>query len=125
MRVDLEGVEIAAGDWREQCTTEIISAGGYMVAVITVVEGRHLTLASSYLADLAGASAAATHMRLAGRTLHFEHRILGLTGVTHARGCLLDHAAELRAALAELLGRDDVRVDVDDRALEQADGVWK
>ena len=95
-----------------------------MVAVVSVLEGQHVTLASSYLAGLSG-PAAATHMRLAGRETRFEHRILELTGITHARGCLLDHAAELRGALAELLDREDVRVDVDEHSLEQADRVWK
>jgi len=64
-------------------------------------------------------------MCLAARPARFEQRTLHLTGSTHARGCLLDHAMALRELLAELLGRDDVRVDVDERVLEQAERVWE
>ena len=124
MRLDLEGVEISAGDWRERCVTEIVGAGAYVVAVTTVVASRSVALASSYLADLDGETAA-THMRVADPPARFSHRTVRLAGISHARGCVLDHAAELRDLLAELLDRDDVRVDVDELALVQAERVWE
>lgn len=123
MRLDLHGVEISAGEWRQRCETEIVSAGGYVVAVTTVVPDQHVTLASSYLAPLAGATAA-SHMRLGAGEVTFDQRVVELTGVTHARGCLLDHAAELRELVGELLDRGDVRVEVLDRALARAEQVW-
>jgi hypothetical protein len=44
-------------------------------------------------------------------------------GLTHARACLLDHAAELQAALVDLT-REPVSVDVGPRSLEQATRAW-
>ncbi len=124
MRLELEGVEVRAGDWRERCETEIIGAGAYVVAVTTVIPSRRLALASSYLYELAGQTAA-SHMCLAVRPARFEQRTLELTGSTHARACLLDHAMVLRGLLGELLGREDVGVEVDERALQQAERVWE
>jgi hypothetical protein len=64
-------------------------------------------------------------MCLATRPARFEQRTLHLAGSTYARGCLLDHAMQLRELLAELLDRDDIRVEVDERALERAERVWE
>jgi hypothetical protein len=47
-----------------------------------------------------------------------------LTGTTHPRRCLLDHAAELQGALAELAD-NHVQVQVAPPALERADTVWE
>ncbi len=124
MRLELEGMEVCAGAWRERCETEIISAGAYVVAVTTVIPSRRLALASSYLSELAGQTAA-SHMCLAVRPARFEQRTLQLAGSTHARACLLDHAMALRELLGELLDREDIRVNVDERALEQAERVWE
>jgi hypothetical protein len=124
VRLELEGVEISAEGWRERCETEIIAAGAYVVAVTTVVPSRQLALAPSYLSELAGETAA-SHMSLAARPVRFEQRTLHLAGQTHARGCLLDHAMQLRELLGGLLDRDDIRVDVDERALERAERVWE
>lgn len=124
MRLELEGVAVRAGEWRERCETEIIGAGAYVVAVTTVISSRRLALASSYLSELTGQTAAA-HMCLAVRPARFEQRTLHLAGSTHARGCLLDHAIQLRELLGELLGREDVRVEVDERAPKQAERVWE
>jgi hypothetical protein len=124
MRLPLQGVEIFAGDWRARCETEIVSAGGYLVAVTTVVPDRHLTLASSYLSTLAGPTAA-SHMRLRAGEVTFDQRVVALAGMTHARACLLDHAAELREVVGEVMHRDDVRVEVLDHALARAEKVWE
>jgi len=124
VRLELEGVEVCAGGWRERCETEIIGAGAYVVAVTTVVPNRRLALASSYLSELAGPTAAA-HMCVTVRPARFEQRTLDLTGAAHARGCLLDHAMQLRDLLGELLDREDVRVDVDECVLERVERVWE
>ncbi len=124
MRLELDGVEVCAGGWRERCETEIVSAGAYVVAVTTVIPSRGVALASSYLSELAGPTAAA-HMCLTVGPVRFEQRTLDLIGQTHARGCLLDHAMQLRDLLGELLGGEDVRVEVDERALAQAERVWE
>jgi len=124
VRLELDGVEVCAGGWRERCETEIVSAGAYVVAVTTVIPSRGVALASSYLSELAGPTAAA-HMCLTVGPVRFEQRTLDLIGQTHARGCLLDHAMQLRDLLGELLGGEDVRVEVDERALAQAERVWE
>jgi hypothetical protein len=124
MRLDLHGMEISTGDWQQPCETEIVSAGGYVVTITTVVPDQHLTLASSYLSTLAGETAA-SHMHLSAGDVRFDQRVLVLPGMTHARGCLLDHAAELRELVAVLLGRDDIRVELLDQALSRAEKVWE
>ena len=48
----------------------------------------------------------------------------GLPGQSHARACLLDHAAELRDAVAELLEDEEVSVELAEETLEQAERVW-
>ena len=47
-----------------------------------------------------------------------------MPGETHARACLLDHAAELRAML-DPEGEDAVSVEVSDAALARAAAVWR
>jgi hypothetical protein len=70
------------------------------VVLSSVLESRAVTLVSCYLADL-GDPAAVSHMCLArGQLPAVAQRVLGgLPGQSHARACLLDHAAELRDAL--------------------------
>lgn len=123
MRLPLHGVEISTDGQPARCETEIVSAGAYVIAVTTVIEQHGVQLTSSYLADLAGPTAA-THMTLTGGAPRFHHRTLQLTGTRHARGCLLDHAAELREMLCDHLDCDDVRVDVAETALTDAERVW-
>jgi hypothetical protein len=54
-----------------------------------------------------------------------DHGVLeGLPGQSHARACLLDHAAELRDAVGELLEDEDVSVELAEETLEQAARVW-
>jgi hypothetical protein len=47
-----------------------------------------------------------------------------LAGQLHARACLLDHAAELRDAVGELLCDEEVSVELAEQTLEQAARVW-
>ena len=90
-----------------------------------VVSSPTLTLTSCYLAALAG-EIVVSHLRLGPGVSHaIAQRVLGgLTGETHARGCLLDHAAELRATI-EMIAAEPVGVKVEEAALELAGGVWE
>ena len=114
-----------ADEWSERCATAIENASGYVVILSSVLEGRAVTLVSCYLADLGG-PAAVSHMRLApGQPPRVAQRVLeGLPGQSHARACLLDHAAELRDALGELLEDEEVSVELAEDTLEQAARVW-
>jgi hypothetical protein len=125
MRLALEGLEVRADTWTERCATAIENAGGYVVVVISVLESCAVTLVSCYLADFAG-STAVSHMRLApGQRPAIAQCVLaGLPGVSYARACLLDHAAELRGGLEELLDDEQVGVELSEEALERADRVW-
>ena len=77
------------------------------------------------LADLVGTTAV-SHLRLApGQRPAIAQRVLeGLPGQSHARACLLDHAAELRGALEELLEDEEVSVELAEATLELAARVW-
>ena len=125
MRVELQGLEVRGVEWRERCATAIENAGGYVVVLSSVLESRAVTVVSCYLADLGGPTAV-SHMRLlAGRPRQVAQRVLeGVAGQSHARACLLDHAAELRDTLGELLEYEEVSVDVAEATLEQAVRVW-
>ena len=126
MRLELDGIEVRADEWSERCQTVVEAVGGYVVAVSSVFQGRAVTVVSCYLADLAG-PVAVSHLRLApGRAPEVSQRVLeSLAGVSHARACLLDHAAVLRDALDDLLAEEEeVGVEVDEVALERASSVW-
>ena len=125
MATELSGVVVHADEWSETCSTAIHSVSGYVVVVISVLESRAVLVASSYLANLSGRTAA-SHLRTCpGRPGSFTQRIIErMAGQTHARACLLDHAAELRDALDELMPDEEVMVEVSDRALAQAARVW-
>ena len=124
MRVELEGVEIQIDGRAERVDSEIIAAGAYVIVLTTVLEDRSLQLVSSYIAPLSG-PAAATHMWTSADPPRFHHRTLELTGTRHARGCLLDHAAELRDLLADELGETTlVRIHISERVLAGTTRVW-
>ena len=85
-------------------------------------------MTSAYVAALAG-DVAATHLRsVPGVAPQLHQRILRdeQPGETHARACVLDHAVELQAAIAELVDDDHITVtiDVPAAALEAAAGAW-
>ena len=125
MRLELAGLEVRGEDWAETCGCTIENASAYVVTVITVVPSHRLGLVSAYVADLDGETAV-THMCLSpsGRRATVEQQVLGgLPGTSRPRACLLDHAAELRRALEELLDAP-VRVEIAERTLEQASRVW-
>ena len=100
MRLELEGVEVWADEWRERCSTTIQAAGAYVIVVETVVPSRAAGLSSCYLADLSRRTAVSHLRRAPGSPPVFSQRVLsGMAGATHARACLLEHAAELQAFL--------------------------
>jgi hypothetical protein len=58
-----------------------------------------------YLVDLKGTTAVSHLRRAPGSPPVFSQRVVtGMAGATLARGCLLDHAAELQAFLDPDLG---------------------
>ena len=63
--------------------------------------------------------------RPGGRAGFSQRMLEAMAGETHARACLLDHAAELRDALDELLEDEQVTVELAEQALEQAARVWR
>ena len=124
MRLELAGVEVRGHSWTESCASTIENASAYVITVITVVPSRTIALVSAYVADLSGHTAV-THMRLPpGRRASFEQQVIGgLPGTSHPRACLLDHAAELRTMLEQLLD-EPVTVEIPEPALEHATAVW-
>jgi len=112
-----------AGDEQRSSST-IATVGGYVVVVATALPAAAITLTSCYLGQISG-DTAATHLLLTpGGGAEFEHRILtGQLGEEHARACLLDHAAELQAALTPAEGIQ-VEIDVGPIALTRAAAAW-
>ena len=125
MPTELSGVEVRADEWSETCSSAIDSVSGYVVVVISVVQSRALLVASAYLAHVGGPTAV-SHLRSSpGGPSGFRQRIIErMPGQTHARACLLDHAAELRDAFEELIPDEEVMVEVSDQALAEAARVW-
>jgi hypothetical protein len=124
MRVQLDGVRVTVGPDRLDCSTELVGEGGFVVTAITVVGDVGLQLLSCYVAGLQG-PAAVTHMLTASGAPRFEQHTVQLAGVTLARACLLDHAAQLCELLQVEHALDDVRVDIQDRTLIDAQRVWE
>ena len=125
MAIELSGVVVRADEWSETCSTAIDSVSGYVVVVISVLQSRALLVVSAYLAHVGGPTAV-SHLRSspAGPDAFRQRIIERMPGQTHARACLLDHAAEVRDALEELIPGEEVMVEVSDEALAQAARVW-
>jgi hypothetical protein len=124
MRVQLDGVRVTVGNDQLDCSTQLASEGGFVVTAITVVTDAGTQLLSCYVAGLQG-PAAVTHMVSASDAPRFEQHEVQLAGATLARACLLDHAAQLRELLEVEHALDDVRVDIQDRTLADAERVWQ
>lgn len=121
----MEGLEARGDGWRERCSTTIQAAGAYVIVVETVVSGCGVAISSCYLADLSGKTGVSHLRKPAGAPTLITQRLLDvMPGETHARACLLDHAAELRAML-DPEGEDAVSVEVSDAALARAAAVWR
>jgi hypothetical protein len=124
MRLELEGVEVWADEWRERCATTIQAAGGYVIVVETVIPTMTVGLSSCYLSSLAGAAAVSHLRRAPGSPPVFSQRVLsGMPGATLARACLLEHATELQALL-DPDGDQALHVEVGEHALARAESVW-
>ena len=125
MGIELNGLVVRADEWSETCSTAIDSVSGYVVVVISVLESRALLVASAYLAHVGGPTAV-SHLRSSPVVRgEFAQRIIErMPGQTHARACLLDHAAEVRDALEELIPDEQVMVEVSEEALAHAARVW-
>ena len=109
----------------EPSSTTIATVGAYVVVVATTLPERAIGLTSCYLGELEG-DTAVSHMHLGpGPDERLSQRVLPgqQPGLTHARTCLLEHAAELQAAVSEVTGKH-VSTDVGPRALEQAAAAW-
>jgi hypothetical protein len=124
---DLPALSILVAGEPARSSSTIAATGGYVVVVTTTVPALALTLTSAYLGALArDAELSAAHLRLAPQLQpQLSHRFLTgwQPGSTHARACMLDHAAQLRDALAELTGAP-VTIDVGSDVLEHAAGAW-
>ena len=124
MPEQLTGLVVHFNDRAERCETMAVAVGGYVVVLDTVVPSQAVTLTSCYLSSLSQAATAVSHLQLApGLPDSISQQTLEpLVSQTHARACLLEHAAQLRSLLAEL-GDDEVAVELDDRLLDAA-AVW-
>jgi hypothetical protein len=125
VRHELPDLTIAIAGTPQRSSTTIATVGAYVVVVATALPGHAVTLTSCYLGQLDG-DTAASHLLLTPRAAaQLQQRVLPTLqpGETHARACLLDHAAELQAELAEL---DDhpIQIDVGPVALQRATDAW-
>lgn len=126
MRHTLDDFTVTIASTVEPSSTTIAAVGAYVIVVATTLPGPALGLTSCYLAEDQGETAV-SHLQLGPGPEHqIAQRVVGaaLTGVTHVRTCLLDHAAELQAQIAAVTGQL-VRVDVGTRALGQAARAWE
>jgi hypothetical protein len=126
VRRDLPDLTVSIDATPEPSSSTIATAGAYVVVLATTLPDRACGLTSCYLGEL-DADTAVSHLHL-GPERHAEltQRVLpgGRPGLTHARTCLLDHAAELQERLADDLG-ETVRVEVGERTLEHAGLAWR
>jgi hypothetical protein len=125
VRQALDDITVAIASIIETSSTTIAAVGAYVVVVATTLPERAIGLTSCYLGELDGETAV-SHLHLGpGPRERLSQRILeaGQHGITHARTCLLEHAAELRAAVSEVT-EEHVTVGVGARALERAAQAW-
>lgn len=125
MRQNLDDFTVTIASTVEPSSTTIAAVGAYVVVVATTLPGRALGLTSCYLAEVQG-DTATSHLFLGPGPEHqIAQRVVeaALTAVTHARTCLLDHAAELQTQIGAITS-EPVRVDIGTRALDQAARAW-
>jgi hypothetical protein len=121
MQLDLSVRDASGARLRSETLLE--RSGAHVIVITSVLADLALTLCSSYLSDLSD-RCAVSHLRCTRTGNAFAQRVVeNLGGVTLARGCLLDHAAELRATTQAAAGRE-IRVEIPDAALAQAADVW-
>lgn len=124
-RVTLTAVDVTIDGQPQASSTSIGTLGAYAVVVATALPDHGITLTSCYLADMHSEIAAAHLCSAPGQHTQIDQRLLPpeQPGQTHARACLLDHAAELQTRVAELAGAA-VTIDVSAQALRAATGAW-
>lgn len=124
-RVALSAISLTLDGEPERSSTTVGAVGAYAVVVATALPQRGVTLTSCYLADMISDIAVSHLCSAPGHGAHIQQRVLPADqpGQTHARVCLLDHAAELQAALASLINAA-VAIDVGPVALELAARAW-
>ncbi len=123
MRIALPEITVAVDGTPQAASSTIATAGAYVVVVATTLPDLAVGVTSVYLGDVAG-PVAVSHLHLgpAGHQL-LQRQLPALgPGVTHARACLLDHAAALQAVLGDSHG--EVEIDVGLAALERAAAAW-
>ena len=125
MRSELVGLTVRLGDDQESCESSIAAAGGYVVVVESVLAVRSVLLVSSYLAELNGRTAVSHLALISTAPAEFSQLVVErMPGETHARACLLDHAAALQRTLG-VVEDEAVSVEISDAALAIAAGVWR
>jgi hypothetical protein len=125
VRITLDSFHVQVDGHPARSSTTIAGVGGDVLVVATTLPDQVLSLTSCYLSEFGG-EIAASHLRSGpNRYQHLSAQVLPPAPHVeqHARACLLDHAAELQQALAELTGAQ-VLVDVPARALERAVEAW-
>lgn len=125
VRVKLDDVTVTVGGQVVTSSVTIGAIGAYVVVIATTVPDLVRGLTSSYLGRPDGALAA-SHLHLGPERQERLAQHLVPAGRVHAStagACLLDHAAELQAALAEQT-HAHVAVDVGVAAMALAAEVW-
>jgi len=123
--VDLPGVKIAIADTPQRSSSTITTVSGYVVVLATALPQLGVTLTSVYLGQIAS-DTGTMHLALApARDPQLKQGMLpgSQPGQTHARACILDHAAELQQLLTDLT-HDPVTIDIHPDALQRATGAW-
>lgn len=124
VRHELPDVTIAIEGSAQRSSSTIATVGGYVVAVATALPDAGITLTSCYLGQFNGDTATSHLLLTPGARATLEQRVLPgpQPGETHARACLLDHAAQLQAALTS--DGEHVQIDVGPAALKLAADAW-
>ncbi len=123
--MEMTGVRVLAGSEIEPCSTTVETSGACVLAVMTLALKRNAGLISFYTTDVNGQTAVSHGRMTAAAPIQFtEPLIKPVAGTAHARACLLDHAAELRALLAELLD-SPIRVEIDEMSLAAAEMIYR
>ena len=123
MRLELEGVEVWADEWRERCATTIQAAGAYVIVVETVVPGRsgraELLLPGRPRRRHGGVAPAPARR---GRRTVFSQRVLNGMAGRDARARVPARARGRAAAILDPNGDEALHVELSDAALARAAG---
>lgn len=125
VRIALDSFQVQVAGATVGSSTTIGAVGGDVLVVATTLPDRVISLTSCYLSEFGG-EIAASHLRSGpNRYQQVTAQVLPPAAHVgeHARACLLDHAAELQQAIADLTG-EQVLVDVAAGALERAVEAW-